>query len=326
MWARLLAVALIGTVSVSARADEPDAAAVQRAADQLDEGLRTLHAEHYEAAASHFEAAYQAVPSARALRNAMRSRDAAGQPARAATLAALAKDRYPSDVETVKLADEILAKTEGDLARIAVRCAKPCLLAVGKRLVAGGTRATHVLYLPPGEAKLRASFKDSGHAENNVVVKVGDKLELDFEPPAARVAEPEPQPEPAPAPEIVAPPPKAPQEPRAWYRSPALFYVSLGATGVLTGVTIWSGVDTLNNPGKEAVRAACAGQGTDCPEYQLGVGKQIRTNALIGASAGMGLVTVLIGAIVTDFSSRRPVDMSLSIAPDGPSASLRGSF
>lgn len=42
------------------------------------------------------------------------------------------------------------------------------------------------------------------------------------------------------------------------------------------------------------MRAACAGKGPDCPEYKIGLENQLRTNILIGATAGAGAVTVLL--------------------------------
>ena len=66
------------------------------------------------------------------------------------------------------------------------------------------------------------------------------------------------------------------------------------------GTTIWSGIDTINNPGADAVREECAGQGEECELYQEGQSKELRTNALIGATAGVAAVTLVL-AIVTDW-------------------------
>jgi hypothetical protein len=340
MWARIAALCLVATLAVPAAGAEPDAASTQRAAEQYDAGDASYRAQNFEAAASHFEAAYAASPSALVLRRAIRSRDAAGQGARAATLAALAKRRFPKHDETVQFAEEIIAKYQAELGRVEVTCATPCVVAVGKRALLGGNAREHVVYATPGEVKLRASFKAGGDAEQLVTATAGQTTAVAIEPAAVETAAPPVTPDLPPPPPVdptvlpgpdpakfETPPPNANPEPpfeivtsrpapsRPWYKSPALFGASLGVTAVLGGVTIWSGVDTLRNPGKEAVRAACAGKGTDCPEYREGVGKQIRTNALIGATAGMGLVTVLIGALLTDFKGRRTVDMSWTITP-----------
>jgi hypothetical protein len=319
----VLLAASICAIAAPAVAAEPDAATVQRAAEQFDEGSRAYRASRFESAASHFEAAFAAVPSARALRNAMRSRDAAGQAARGATLAALAMQRYPKDDDTIKLAREVLAKHEASVGSVAIRCSAPCVLAIDKRAVIGGAGRERTIYLAPGRTKIRASFKSGGDAETVVELEAGKLVSVQLEPTAAA---PGPPPEPEPMPEIVLAHQAQPAKTAPWYRSPALFFVSLGGTGVLTGVTIWSGVDTLTNPGKDAVREACVGQGTDCPEYRRGVGKQIRTNALIGVSAGLGIATVLIGALATDFTGKKPVDMSFELGPHDHRVTLRGSF
>ena len=83
---------------------------------------------------------------------------------------------------------------------------------------------------------------------------------------------------------------------------PLYFWIAAGVTAAVGGVTIWSGVDTLNNPGKEAVRDACRGQGEDCPEYQDGKDKELRTNILLGTTGVLAAGTIVLGAIFTDWS------------------------
>jgi hypothetical protein len=85
---------------------------------------------------------------------------------------------------------------------------------------------------------------------------------------------------------------------RGW--SPIVFFVGAGLTAVAGAATIWSGIDTLNNPGKDVVRDKCSD--TTCPEYQEGLNHQRRTNILIGVTAGLGLGTAIIGALLTDWS------------------------
>ena len=115
---------------------------------------------------------------------------------------------------------------------------------------------------------------------------------------------------------------------------PLVFFVGAGATAVLGGVTIWSGIDTVNNPGKAAVRADCVGQGTSCSEYQDGRNKQLRTNILIGATSVVGAATAVIGAFFTNWSGS-PKDAGqpshASITPwvsydYGPFMGANGSF
>src|SRR5690606_27132068 len=86
---------------------------------------------------------------------------------------------------------------------------------------------------------------------------------------------------------------------------PLVFIGGAVVTAALGGVTIWSGVDTVNDPGADAVRTACAGRGTGCALYQDGLAKETRTNVLIGATAGAGALT-LAALFLTDWGGGAP--------------------
>ncbi|MBM4360762.1 MAG: hypothetical protein FJ096_21860 [Deltaproteobacteria bacterium] len=356
MWARSLGAALVVLTSATALAAGGGAEAVQRAADHFDEGARSFQARRYEEAASHFEAAYAAIPNARALRNAMRSRDAASQPARSATLAALALARYSDDPETTKIANELLARHAQSLAYLNVRCSSPCLMAVNGLALLSGVDAQHSIYVKPGVVKLVASFAKGGEGEDSLEVRAGATVDLELspKPEEAGAAQPRPTgrstPVEAPRVEPTSTRPEAePRRPRRtepeagssraggasevsedspWYRSRGLFVTAVVATAGVGGVTAWSGIDTLRNPGRDAVRQACAGLGTSCPEYQRGLASQQRTNILIGTTAGAGLATLLIGSLLTDFSGgeKTPVSVSLAAGSVGFGVGLDGSF
>ena len=68
---------------------------------------------------------------------------------------------------------------------------------------------------------------------------------------------------------------------------------------------------------------ACAGQGTDCPEYQEGLDKQLRTNILIGATAGAAVITAVFGIFVSDWGSD---DEQVGWAVSNDGSLLYGSF
>jgi hypothetical protein len=73
--------------------------------------------------------------------------------------------------------------------------------------------------------------------------------------------------------------------------------VGLGATVVLAGVTVWSGLDTRNNPGRDTVERECVNLGESCPAYQDGLSRQRRTNILLGTTIGIGVLTGVISAL-----------------------------
>lgn len=319
----LAAVLAVLTAVLPAAADDaPDAAKVKRAADEFDLGVQSFKSKQFDEAAQHFEAADEAVPGAKTLRLAMRARSEAGQGSRAASLAAQALERYAEDAETAKLAKETIAKFEGKLHKIQVSCASPCLLAVGTRAVHGSSTTRWILYVDPGKSTINASFFGNASAKpQTVAATAGGQSELRFEPTeppkviptATATAAPtatgvptssnEIPPDMTGAPTSTGPEGDAPK-PKGIH--PAFFFTGLALTLGAGGVLAWSGVDTLQNPGPDAVRKACAGKGPECPEYKLGLDNQLRTNVLVGATAGVGAVTVLF-AIFTRWSSGKPI-------------------
>ena len=161
----------------------PDPAKLRIAADEFDAGSRAYQTKDYESAASHFEAADAAVPSPKALRLALRSRTEAGQGSRAATLAALALARYPSDPDLGKLAKDALDKFGPKLHKLSVGCASPCVVAVGSRAILGEATTRWTVYLDPGKTTISASFfGDAGTSEKDVDAQAGGSSELRFEP------------------------------------------------------------------------------------------------------------------------------------------------
>src|SRR4030095_2109312 len=117
--------------------------------------------------------------------------------------------------------------------------------------------------------------------------------------------------------------------------SPIVFYVGAGLTVVAAGVTVWSGLDTMNNPGKERVQNECAAHDENCSLYKEGQSKELRTNVLIGVTAGLGVATGLIGALAVDWSGNK-TDTQASHRPPrsppfagwstGPTLGARGAF
>ena len=292
-----------------AHAGPPAADEVRRAAASFDEGSRAYKSDQFDEAASHFEAADEAVPGAKALRLAMVCRSKAGQKARAATLAGQALLRYPEDAKLGALAHEIIAAGQDQLHRVEVRCTPDCILAIGTRAVPGKRRGRWLLFLPPGEATVSASFASGGSDQQVLVAHAGGSNELNFlsVPAQGRPAGSGHDPAPSAAAADSEPASSEPDEAAAeagessWIASPWVFVAGVVATAAVGGVTVWSGVDTVNNPGQDAVREQCVGLGTECPAYQDGVAKQTRTNILIGATAGTAALTALFGLLVTDW-------------------------
>jgi hypothetical protein len=335
------------TALVHAQERQPSAAEIRVAAEAFDLGRAAYTKQEYVAAAEHFEKADRNAPSATALELAIRSRQSARQLDRAATMAALALDRHPFERELRALAEAVLAKASGDLHAIVVTCEEACELSVSDRAVHGRGHTRVIVYAVPGQLTVQASWRDGRSAAKEVAAtEAGGTSEVHFlRVTTAKPVASDPRPEPDVGPEAVSPAepdarpeqqdPKTDSAGRGW--SPVVFWVGAGLTAAAGGVTVWSGLDTLNNPGTDKVKEVCVD--TDCPEYQEGLANQRRTNILIGATAGIGALTIVVGAFLTDWGGKKeaarvlPRDVPrvgawLSVTEDGNGVALgaRGRF
>ncbi len=301
------------SLSTAAVAQAPSAEDIKAAGAEFDLGRRAYKSKEYGEAAEHFTAADGHAPSAAALELAIRSRDRQGKLDRAATLAALALARHPDKADLQKMSEKIIKKATEELHRLTVRCDVKCDVVVNTRLIHGGPRAERDVFLAPGDYKVRAGWTLDRTETKQATAEVGGSSELTFtQPPEPLKEEDEDEDEDEDEPRAAAPPATpvdtGPTEPPSGWH-PAVFWVGLVATAGIGGATIWSGVDTKNNPGKARVRAECIDdQGrpvftppTDCPAYRDGKDAEARTNILIGATAGVGALTVLVGAFLTNW-------------------------
>lgn len=296
-----LAAALL--VGPAARAEEPlpTPDRVRAAEEEYDAGRRAFLADQFEAAATHFENAYRDAPRSQVLRNAIRSREKAGQLARAATLADLALRRYPADPQTRELADEVLASAKGKLHELRVRCAAECGLTSDGKVVSVGDARLFSVYLDPGPHSLTFGFGEGRGVQRSFQARAGLRDELTVEPPPP-VAK-------APPPPVAGEPPRprpAEPAPRSSGLSPSVFYVGVGLSLAAGAATAISGVATLSSPGKEAVRQGCVGQGTECPLYQSGLAGETRTNVGLALTGGVVLITGVVGLFFTDWGRKTP--------------------
>src|SRR3954470_2403615 len=123
-WLFVLALGACSLAAVSSALadDTPSAERLKSAADEYDRGRRAFLADDFEGAGVHFENAYRDAPRAETLRLAIRARRKAKQLARAATLAAVAAERYPNDAPTAQLAKETLDEAGPQLHEYLFEC------------------------------------------------------------------------------------------------------------------------------------------------------------------------------------------------------------
>ena len=102
----------------------------------------------------------------------------------------------------------------------------------------------------------------------------------------------------------------------------------MAITAGLGATSIWSGIDTINNPGADAVRKACQSASPDCQTLnEQGVAKQRRTNILIGSTAGAAAVTVVFAIFTRWRSPNKPAAQPVALIVDrGAVIGAAGSF
>jgi len=293
-------------------ASEPTPAQVRTAAEAFDRGREAYKTDDYVEAAEQFESADANAPSAAALELAIRARDKAGQLDRAATLAALALARHPDDPNIQKIAPAIVERAKTELFELELKCNEACDVTVGGKIAPGRRATDRRVFLAPGHYNVRAGWPGDRSSSKSVDGNKGEAGTLEFNAPEAVAAA-----APVAAP-VVQPPSDKPADEGAQAKSgklpPTVFWVGVGLTGALTATTIWSGVDTKNNPGADRVREACSSvdasgaHSTECDSlYNEGRDKQKRTNLLLGVSAGVGVATAVVGAFFTDWGgSKKP--------------------
>lgn len=307
--AAVSAAVLLCSAVATAQDAEPSPTDIKQAARAFDNARNAFGAEDYATAAQEFETADGYAPSPVALQWAIDAHHRAGNAARAATLAALAKQRHPEVAELVELSERVISETEGTLLEVQVVCEDPCELFVDNKIIHGRPANTRTLFLNPGQYTLTASFAAAGKSKaEQVEGQAGDARSVIFAPPAlgtsgAEDAPPEGMDDPFAEDFQGVTDPAADSTSKhasgGW--SPTVFWVSASLTAVSGVVTLWSGLDTQKNPGPEAVKEECKGLGESCAAYQEGLQKQKRTNILLGVTGGLAVFSV-VSAILTDWS------------------------
>ena len=334
---------VLGLVSNPGRAwaQEPLVDAVKEAGELFTQGRAEFDGGQYEAAAEHFERADELAPSADALTNAIAARLKAGQFGRAATLAVLVPEREPLTPEMTQAARSLLERARLELLEVLVECTERCSVLVGRRVIHGGPRLSRTVYLDPGDYEVYAAFGEQEAQSKTASGVAGASVTLEFEP--APKAKPLAEPEPELAPEVT--------EPEDEFDDialvdtgglpPAVFWTTAAATGVLAGVSIWSGIDTQNNPGASAVRAACESGAPNCQDlFDQGESKEKRTNLLWVATGAMAVTSAIIGLAATNWQTNVERDAAgnakrraargvmpwLGASAQGAAVGARGSF
>jgi hypothetical protein len=284
----------------------PGAGQIQFAAREHDLGYRAYINNEYDEAASHFENAFFAAPNPAELRSAIRARRDGGELARAATLAAIGQRRFPDDAVTGKVASEVIALARPHVHEVRISSPDKYSVAIDDKIVAAERFTESTLFMTPGPHELLVSWSDDRNTRIPIDAREGGTQSLELDPPELPppAPVPVPTPPPAPVPAVVVPPPPAAPPPISKPFDPAVFIAGAGLTAVGAGLIVWSGIDTLNNPGQGKVKSECSGGSTPTcqSDYQTGINEQFRTNVIIAATAAVAGATAVIGLFFTQWS------------------------
>ncbi len=302
----------------------------QLAAASYQSGVRAFESGDFRAAAEFFETADRTLPAAQAAIYAIRAHRGINTPAanaRAGSIALRLLSRYPTDTRVTGYAYRVVDEMAPTLGRLAVRC-QGCDLSLDDQ-----SSETEV-FVPSGFHVLVAAW-GTRTLRREVEVPIGVTTTLQLAPPSTEVPT---------APAVVAPvapavaptPPGAtsvaqpvvsstdPQDPpsdrpvtRPSGLSPAVFLTGMAITLGLAGAVVWSGIDTLD--GRDQYVRTPTQQGLDD-----GRSRELRTNALIGVTAGVGVVSAVVGLFFTRWRSR--VTVTPNRWATGQGLSLQGSF
>ena len=298
------------TQTVSGAPAAPTPEDKKAASDAFREGDRAYRAGDYRRAAQEYETAYKRAPHHAPLWNAARAWDRAGELPRAANLYSKYLREAPANAPDRNSATTSLKKLTSKLARIDVHAAK----GLEDVTVDGQAFEGDSVYVLPGQHVVEARVAQSAaeRVRQSPQVEAGDAVSVALLAPSA------PPPKVMPA---LAPPPPSIAPSRGW--SPAIVAFGGAVTAITTGLAIWSGFDTIHQ------RDVFDGARTQ-DNLDSGHAKQTRTNILIVASAGVGVLTAACAIFLVDWhapsSEKAPTVSAMELGLSPQQLLVRGRF
>ena len=280
----------------------------RQAAVDFAEGDRAFKDGDYRQAAESYERAYHRVPHHSALWNAARAWHRAGELARAANLYARYLREAPPNARDRNSAQRAMNELANRLARLEIHATDVTAVQVD-----GQPTDASSLFVTPGAHVVEGRTRDGRPVRQPQTVGAGDVVSLALvPPPAVAVGLPPPPPPPPPVPE---------RRSRGW--SPIVVYFGGALTVALAGITVWSGLDTLQQ--KDAFDRAPSQNNLD-----VGRDKQSRTNVLLGVTAGVAAATAVTAIVLVDWrgspSREKDTQPRVQLGASAGSILLRGEF
>ena len=287
--------------AVFAQGDAPTTEDRNAAAKDFADGDHAFKNGDYRAAAESYEAAYKILPHHAALWNAARSWHRAGDLPRAANLYAKYLQEAPPSARDRNSAIKALNELSPKVAHLQIHATD----VQGVKVDGVPVQASDV-YVTPGAHVVEGQTRDGRNVRQSQNVEAGDTVSVALLAPASAASA------------LVAPlstPAESQQTGPSHGWSPIIVYFGGAVTAVLAGITVWSGIDTLQR--KDAFDQTPTQSGLD-----VGRQAQTRTNVLIVATAGVGVATGLAAIFLVDWHARS--DGKTDSSPPPPaSAGLR---
>ncbi len=296
-----LAVARPALADAALTADDRKAAS-----EAFRDGDRAYKAGDFRHAAEAYHDAYVKAPHYAPLWNEARAWEKASEVARAANVYAKYLREAPANAPDRNRATSALDRLAKKLARLDIHAAS----GLADVKVDGVLVEDVSVYVVPGAHVVEAHAGDAV-VRQSPSVDPGSVTSVAL---MAPVVESKVEPPPPPPPLAASP------SSRSW--SPVVVYFGGAVTAITAGLAIWSGLDTLSQ--KSTFNSAPTQDNLD-----TGRSKESRTNVLIAASAGVGVLTLAAAVFLVDWhatSSEKPASDPVTVGVGVGSFMVRGAF
>jgi len=310
--ALLLATHVAGAQSAAPDCPEQDATICGR--HHFEVGTQAFEKGDFTSAAKEFEAALAQRPHPVIRFNLALSLARLGKPTAAIEQLGQVQQDASADKELKERAGRERRSAEQALSRVTFRLADPGR----ERVELDGNfidlSAQAELSLDPGSHHVRIISNSSVVLDQELELSPGERVELRVGERSRRIDVVVVPDVPPPAPPVSKPVarPVPPRLHAARPLSPAWFYGGVGATAVLTGLTVWSGLDTKSayNDYQRELPHLSQGQADD--RVHDGHSRELRTNLLLAGSLVCGAGTAVLGIWFVDFSGKHQASVGVS--------------
>ena len=319
---RLLGPLVLATrvaIAQTAPPDCPEQDATVCGRHHFETGTQAFEKGDFVAAASEFQAAMAQRPHAVIRFNLALSLARLGHPTAAIEQLRQVQNDEGADKELRERAEREQRSAEQALSRVTFRLTDPSRERVELDGAELKLAAPGELALDPGMHHVRVISGNSIVLDQDLELSPGERVELRVGERSRRIDVVVVPPDGSPKAKA-APPISQPQQ-RARPLSPTWFYVGAGATAVLTGVTIWSAVDTSNAYSDYKQDLPRLSQSAADARVRNGHSRELRTNLLLAGSLVCGAGSAVLGIWLVDFSGKQQA--SVGILPGGVSLSGR---